>query len=220
MSTVEQEIVNSMGCQVSECQEANEFLLTQPVPSFESTIVSNSYTLSDKSTKPSIDTFVRNQKLLTSSPLAFASVFSTARMVLRDQPNFPCLAAAMKLWKKTVYSPLQEALLLAEDMHTTIAYESTGEVFTITHEVDGLRVFSMIQAFCEQLRTLPLSLPCPTINPDAFSKIEGFLLSLTPLTVSFYLKLGAEIDCGKKLIRDRCEQANGPAATSRVPRHR
>ena len=190
-----------MGCQVSDCTDNNEFLLTQPLPSLDATLISSCTTLSDKSTKPSINTFVRNRKLLASQPLEFPTVASTVRMFMKEKRNYGDLEVAMKLWRKLVYVPLQDTALLPEDLHTTLSYESTGERFTITHEVDGIRVFHMVPHFCRVLADLQLATSTSVPTPEEYERVETFLMSLSPLTVSVFVSLGERIEAGIGVVK-------------------
>jgi hypothetical protein len=183
-----------MGCKASQCQDQSEFLVTQPLPSFENTVVSSIF--SDKSTKPSIDTFLRNQKLLTSSPLEFSTIFATAKLYLRDRSNFSELVQVLNIWQIEVFAQLQNSVMLAQDLHTIVALDSTGQRFIITHEVDGVRDFSMIRRFWKQIKLMKLSMDLPEFDEREFERSEQFLESLTPLTISFFLKLGSDLDCG------------------------
>ena len=181
-----------MGCRGSQCQDQGEFVLTQPYAGFEDTVVSSIF--SDKSTKPSIDTFLRNQKQLKAYPRDFASVLSTVKMYMKDVPQYEEMMTVLQVWERCVYRKLQAEVMLQQDIHTTVALESTGLRFTVTHEVDGIRNFSAIRYFCEELTNRKLI--SKFLHTKEYRGIEDFLLSLTPLTVSFYLEIGGEIDCG------------------------
>ena len=190
-----------MGCQTSDCTDTSEFLLTQPVPSLDATLISNCTTLSDKSTKPSINTFVRNRKLLSSQPLEFPTVTATVRMFMRDRRNYGDLEVAMKLWRKLVYMPLQDAALLPGDLHTTLSFESTGERFTITHEIDGIRVFSMVPQYCQALSRLQLETQTPVPSDEEYERVERFLKALSPLTVTVFVSLGDTVEAGIGVVK-------------------
>ena len=183
-----------MGCRGSQCQDQGEFVLTQPLSAFQDTVVSSIF--SDKSTKPSIDTFLRNQKQVKSYPRDFSSILGTAKLYLKDSPHYPDFLSLLHLWHRLVYRTLQQEALVPQDVHTVVALESTGQLFTITHEVDGIRDFEAIRRFCEEMKLLQVDLKLPELMHREYERIEDFLLSLTPLTISFYLQLGEEVDCG------------------------
>jgi hypothetical protein len=122
-------------------------------------------------------------------------------MFMKEKRNYGDLEVAMKLWRKLVYIPLQDTALLPEDLHTTLSYESTGEHFTITHEVDGIRVFHMVPCFCRALANLQLATGSLTPTADDYERIEDFLMALSPLTVSVFLRLGERIEAGIGVVK-------------------
>ena len=66
----------------------------------------------------------------------------------------------------------------------------------IKHEIDGLRSFEKIAWFSQKIQTLVKKAKIEKFKYKNFIKSEEFLMSLGPLTISVYVKLGNDIDCG------------------------
>ena len=177
-----------MGCKVSYCQDSNELLLTQKGGLHEFSTHDTPST--GQSTSFTLDT------LDSKNGCSFENIIRTAKWYLSDRPDYDQLHALLELWTETVTSELEKAVINHEDLTTKIAVDYEMKSFQIIHEVDGIRSFNCIQNFCKKLNGVYMLPVYAGFNREHFEKIQAFLLSLTSLTVSFYLKLGNEIDCG------------------------
>lgn len=177
-----------MGCRVSYCQDSNELLLTQKGGIYE--ISTHDTPSTGQSTSFTLDTM--DSKNLC----PFEKIKRTATWFLSDRPDCTELSSVLDLWSETVTSELEKTVINHEDLTTKIAVDYEMKTFEIIHEVDGIRSFRCIQQFCRKLNSVYMLPVYQEFDKANFEKIEAFLLSLTSLTVSFYLKLGSEIDCG------------------------
>lgn len=177
-----------MGCKASYCQDPNEFLLTHKGVLNETSTVSSP--VSHKSTTPSLET--DSAKGL----MPFERLRRMAKCCLRDRPNYMELMDLISLWNETIYSKLELLVGMPEDLNTRVGVDSEGSSFFIIHEVDGIRNFSFIRDFCMKMNQGLQLTKSTRFNQEYYEYVQNFLRSLSPLTVSFYLTLGSELDCG------------------------
>jgi len=179
-----------MGCELSHCDNSNEMQLTGSLGDSNTLVSSlnNSY----YSTKPSLNTATKQKKLLEFSSDQFFKAKSYVRKFLRDSEHFPQLNEILDIWQERVYEPLQNTVMLPADLNIKLTTYSESSSVTLYLEVDGVRKFSFIQDFCEEVSRLDSRFRLLS----KFEMNSRFLLSLTPLTTCFYITLGEEVDCG------------------------
>ncbi|CAG9319611.1 unnamed protein product [Blepharisma stoltei] len=181
-----------MGCKASVCTDPNELLLSQHIQEKDTDISSH---VSQKSTLYSLNTLIRRKEEAESFIKPQEKIRTTVKMIFKSSQNRADLIEILEIWLNEVYTSLEESVFCSQDLKSYLSVDSTGLNMTIKHDVDGIRSYNCLKNFCEKLRRLP---SCSNLrfNSQLFSRHEEFLLSLCPLTISFYLKLGAQIDCG------------------------
>lgn len=180
-----------MGCKSSLCADPNELLLSQHLQEKEIDIT---MPVSEKSTNQSISTLNRLSKGPEPGRPAFL-LKSFCVLMLKNFENSDLLVMIGELWVNEVYKFFEDSVALAEDLRTQVSLDSTGNFITIKHEIDGFRSFEKIAWFCQKIQSFGSS-AVNKFKYKNFIKSEEFLMSLGPLTLSVYLKLGNEIDCG------------------------
>lgn len=178
-----------MGCKSSLCKDQSELLLSQQT----SPKIHCSSNLS--STYPSLQTAILKKEFENSISTA-NKIKSSAKVMLRDKVNYSELMQVTELWLEHVFSKLEEMVLMNEDIKSYFNLDSSGRTLTISHEVDGLREFSLIREFCRQLAGICKITKVHKFQESVLNEQIDFLVSLSPLTIVFYLKLGSEVDCG------------------------
>ena len=171
-----------MGCRYSNCTEDASLGDTHKVFELEASAFS-----SEKSTKPSFDFMPRPKT-------PFQALRATAKSWLRSRPNYSELMTALALWEERVYSQLEASVVLAEDLHSSVEVDAGS--LTLAHEVDAVRVGPLVADFCSAVQGTYVLTKVPSFDPAQAQSIEDFLVSLRPLTYSFYLTLGSSVDCG------------------------
>ena len=180
-----------MGCKVSLCAESNELLLSQHL---QENPVDITMQVSEKSTSQSINTLTKLSKGPDPGRPAFI-LKSFCMLMLKNIENSDILISIGELWVNEVYKFFEDSVALSEDLRTQVSLDSTGNSLTIKHEIDGFRSFEKIALFSQKLQSFGHP-AIPKFKYKNFIKSEEFLMSLGPLTLSVYLKLGNEIDCG------------------------
>ncbi|OMJ76657.1 hypothetical protein SteCoe_23930 [Stentor coeruleus] len=179
-----------MGCQSSMCADSSELILSQPLGGKFTDI---NFPVSEKSTNLSINSLQRKEKEKnTESVRKFYLLKSVIKITLRDLPNFNEIVKISEIWVNEVYRVMEESSILTEDLKTMVSLNSHGDTLTIKHELDGLRNFNMIKSFYTKI--IPYT--NKQFDYTSYQDKENFLVSLCPLTIYFYLKLGDEIDFG------------------------
>lgn len=171
-----------MGCRYSNCTEDANLGDTHKLFELEASAMS-----SEKSTKPSFDFMPRPKT-------PFQALRATAKAWLRSRANYSELMETLALWEERVYSQLEASVVLAEDLHSSVSMDAHS--LTLAHEVDGVRVGALVGDFCAAVQSCYVITHVPEYDPSQAQAIEDFLLSLRPLTYTFYLTLGSSIDCG------------------------
>jgi hypothetical protein len=180
-----------MGCKSSLCADSNELILSQHLQEKEIDIT---MPVSEKSTNQSISTLNRLSRGPDPGRPAFL-LKSFCVLMLKTFEDNEFLIALGDLWINEVFKYFEDSVALAEDLRTQVSLDSTGNSITIKHEIDGIRSFEKIAWFCQKIQ----SFNRPSISKfkyKNFIKSEEFLMSLGPLTISVYLRLGNEVDCG------------------------
>ena len=85
---------------------------------------------------------------------------------------------------------------MPDDLKTILSLDSSGNTLTIKNELDGVRSFEMIKTFYLKIKHLLRHNKYSVFDIQNYRNKEIFLMSLCPLTIFFYLKLGPEIDFG------------------------
>eukprot|EP00359_Climacostomum_virens_P005963 CAMPEP_0204906540 /NCGR_PEP_ID=MMETSP1397-20131031/6029_1 /ASSEMBLY_ACC=CAM_ASM_000891 /TAXON_ID=49980 /ORGANISM="Climacostomum Climacostomum virens, Strain Stock W-24" /LENGTH=337 /DNA_ID=CAMNT_0052075537 /DNA_START=172 /DNA_END=1185 /DNA_ORIENTATION=- len=173
-----------MGCSLTTCNES-ELVLTQKLSSLAETQLPGE--LTDKSTNPSV---ASGGRLDSISPAfgTFDRVKAAAKVFMKKLPNSSALWKTLELWEVTVLTQLENFVLSPNDLHHKLSINSIGNEFTIIHEVDGLRSYESVRDFCKIYSK-------GSFDEDNYEEIETFLRSLSPITISFMLVLGATVDC-------------------------
>lgn len=181
-----------MGCKASVCTDPNELLLSQQLQEKETDLSSH---VSQKSTFYSLNTLIRKKEEIESSIKPQEKIRSAVQMVFQNSKDRAYIYEILDMWLSDVYASLDEAVFYKQDLKTCLSLDSTGTNLTIRHDVDGIRSYSCLKFFCDQLQRHPYCYDL-RFSSQNFAKHEEFLLSLCPLTISFYIKLGEDIDCG------------------------
>lgn len=181
-----------MGCKSSLCADSNELLLSQHLQEKEIDIT---IPVSEKSTNNSLNTLNRHSKGSDPGRTSFL-LRSFCVLMLKNLDNSDELLSLGDLWINEVFKFFEDSVALPEDLRTQVTLDSTGSSIIIKHEIDGLRSFEKVAWFCQKLQDTIKSSNLDKFKYKNFVKNEEFLMSLGPLTISIYLKLGSEIDCG------------------------
>lgn len=180
-----------MGCQSSMCTDSSEFLLSQPLGGKLSDITIIG---SEKSTNHSINSLQRRESdKAPESVRKFYLLKSVIKILLKDLPNFPEIAQIADIWVSEIHKTMEESGMITEDVKTILSLDSQGKSLTIKHELDGIRNFEAIRGFYSKAKVY---LKNTEFDLKSFQNKEAFLISLCPLTISFYLKIGEEFDFG------------------------
>ena len=91
---------------------------------------------------------------------------------------------------------MEESGITSDDLKTIISLDSPGKNIIIKHELDEIRNYDMIKVFYSKIKNYLKSNIFKVFDSESYQKKVEFLISLCPLTISFYLKLGLEIDFG------------------------
>ena len=91
-------------------------------------------------------------------------------------------------WLNEISLWIDENSLSPEDTKSTISISSNSEEIFLKHEFDFVKSFSPVSAFAKRHRD--------AFKASKFAEFEENLLSLGPLSIIFYLKLGSNFDCG------------------------
>ena len=176
------------------CTDSSELLLSQPIGGKLSDITVLG---SEKSTNHSMNSLAKKEREKTpESVRKFYLLRSIIKILLKDLPNFPEISQIIEVWVSEIHKTMEESSMGIEDLKTIISLDSQGSSLIIKHELDGIRSFDMIRQFYSKIKSYIGSNTFREIDNDSFRDKECFLLSLCPLTISFYLKLGEEIDFG------------------------
>lgn len=182
-----------MGCKSSLCTDSNELLLSQHLQEKE---IDVTIPVSEKSTNHSLNTILnRNSKSIEPGKPAFL-LKSFCRLMLKNFENSEELLPIGDLWVAEIFKSLEDAVGLPEDLRTLVSIDSSGTTITIKHEVDGIRNYEKIAWFSQKIQGIVTRSKLEKFKYKNFIKSEEFLMSLGPLTISMYLKLGNELDCG------------------------
>jgi hypothetical protein len=179
-----------MGCQSSMCADSSELILSQQLGGKLSDVTAPT---SEKSTYLSLHSQQRKEG--TTSPESVRKFYvlkGLIKIVLQDLPNYADLTTITDFWLKEVKSLIQTAEISPDDLKTLVLIDSHGESLTVKHEVDGVRSFDMAKKFHDRAK----GLIGKELDLKSYTFKESFLLSLSPLTISFYLKLGKSVDFG------------------------
>ena len=182
-----------MGCKSSLCTDSNELLLSQHLHEKEIDIT---IPVSEKSTNHSLNNLLnRNSKSLEPGRPGFL-LKSFCKLMLKSFDNSEELLIISDLWTSEIYKSLEDSVTLVEDLRTLVSIDSSGKNIVIKHEIDGIRNYEKVAWFCQKIQTLVKSSNIRKFKYKNFIKSEEFLMSLGPLTISMYLKLGVDLDCG------------------------
>ena len=182
-----------MGCRSSICTDPNELLLSQHLHDKEIDIT---MPVSEKSTNHSINTLVnRNSKSIDAGRPGFL-LKSFCMLILKSFENSEELVQISELWVSEIYKSLEDSVSLPEDLRTLISIDSSGKNIFIKHEIDGIRNYEKVAWFCQKIQKIGNNSKIEKFKYKNFIKSEEFLMGLGPLTISVYIKLGNEIDCG------------------------
>lgn len=181
-----------MGCKSSLCTDSNELLLSQHLHEKE---IDVTMPVSEKSTNHSLNTLNRHSKGSDPGRILFL-LRSFCVLMLKNLENSEELLNIGDLWINEVYKFFEDSVALPEDLRTQVTLDSTGSNITIKHEIDGLRSFEKVAWFCQKIQDSTKNTHLEKFKYKSFIKNEEFLMSLGPLTISIYLKLGSEVDCG------------------------
>ena len=182
-----------MGCQSSMCTDSSELLLSQPVGGKFSDITIQG---SEKSTNHSTNSLPKKEQETPESVRKFYLLRSIIKILLKDLPNFPEISQIVEVWVAEIHRTMEESSMGIEDLKTVVSLDSQGSSLTIKHELDGIRSFDMVRQFFYKIQHCLGTNTFREVDDKSFRSKEGFLVSLCPLTISFYLKLGLEIDFG------------------------
>lgn len=182
-----------MGCKSSLCTDSNELILSQHLHEKE---IDVTIPVSEKSTNHSLNTILnRNSRSIEPGKPAFL-LKSFCVLMLKSFDNCEELLSVAELWITEIFKSLEDSVALVEDLRTIVSIDSSGNSLVIKHEVDGLRSFERVAWFCQKIQAMVKKTKLEKFKYKHFCKSEEFLMSLGPLTISLYLKLGNEIDCG------------------------
>jgi hypothetical protein len=183
-----------MGCKTSICADSNELLLSQHLQDKEIDIT---LPVSEKSTNNSLNTILTRNHSRSFDPAKPAFLLkSFCVLMLKSFENSEELISIGDLWITEIFRALEESVSLPEDLRTSVSLDSSGNCIVIKHEVDGIRNYEKVAWFGQKLQNLVKSGKKQKFSYEHFAKAEEFLLGLCPLTISMYLKLGNEVDCG------------------------
>lgn len=179
-----------MGCKSSMCADASELILSQHLAGKLSDVTA---VVSEKSTNLSINSVQRKELEKSPDPVRKLLILrSIVKIALKDLPNISDLIKLSDIWVQEIIKVMDESSMIAEDLKTTVSYDSSGTNLLIKNELDGIRSFDLIPSFLQKVKTII------DVNFDLqyFNENTKFLLGLCPLTLVFYLKLGLEVDFG------------------------
>ncbi|OMJ66288.1 hypothetical protein SteCoe_36922 [Stentor coeruleus] len=182
-----------MGCQTSMCTDADELLLSQK---FEEKCSEFLPSLSEKTTDH-LNLSAGTPPKKPSTPFrSFNLLKSVVKIILKDLPNYLEILTITDVWIEEMQSFLVSNSLLNDDIKTKISLDSSGKCIWIKHEIDGSRNFGVIKTFCEKIQKQTQHSKNYEFDGSVFESNVKFLISLCPLTISLYLKIGTEIDFG------------------------
>ena len=183
-----------MGCRSSLCTDPNELLISSQHGQDKE--IDITIPVSEKSTNQSLTALMnRNSRPLDSCKSSY--LLKCLKILLPGpEENNEELLSLGELWISNIYKSLEDLVVMPEDLRTFISLESSGNTLVLKHEVDGIRSFEKIAWFCQKIQPIVKKAKLEKFKYKHFIKCEEFLMSLGPLTISAYLKLGSEIDCG------------------------
>lgn len=175
-----------MGCESSMCTDSSELILSQHLIGKLSDVTCS---VSEKSTNLSSNS-LNQREGVPESVKKFYMIKSLVKLVLKDQPSLSNSVQIIEIWIQELAKLMDEHSLSPEDLKSSISLDSSGTSLLIKHELDGIRVYSMIQSFYLKIKTLM------KVSLKEFQKKEKLMMSLCPLTVTFYIRLGMNFDFG------------------------
>jgi hypothetical protein len=182
-----------MGCKPSLCTDSNELLSSQYLQEKEIDIT---IPVSEKSTNQSLNTLLtRNIRVLDSGKPMFL-LKSFCKLALKSFDNDNELSLISELWISEIFRSFEESVALPEDLRTFVSMDSSGSNLWIKHEIDSIRSYEKVAWFSQKIQGLVRRTKVGKFKYKNFIKSEDFLMSLGPLTISAYLKLGSTVDCG------------------------
>jgi hypothetical protein len=183
-----------MGCQSSMCTDTGELLLSQPLGGKLSDIT---IPASEKSTSHSTNSLQkRDSEKTNETSRKFNLLKSVVKILLKDLDNYSDIVKISEVWVSEIQKAMEDSNMLPDDLKTTLSLDSQGCIVTIKHELDGLRSFDIIKGFYSKIKFYIKSNKSHLFDNEHYQYKEDFLVSLCPLTISFYLKLSHEIDFG------------------------
>ena len=201
-----------MGCKSSLCTDPTEILLSSQHVHEKEIDIANS----EKSTNQSLNSLLNRNSKILDSPKSSYLLKCLRALFLGPEENNDELLTLGELWILNIYKLLEDLVSVPEDLRTFISIDSSGSTITLKHEVDGIRNFEKIAWFCQKIQSIVKKSKLEKFKYKNFIKSEEFLISLGPLTISAYLKLGPEIDCGIGIEKplDRKQMSQFISATS------
>lgn len=119
---------------------------------------------------------------------------STVRILIKDLPNAANISKITEVWVSETKTFTKDLDL--EDLLINISLSSNGNSLLISQEIDGLPNFNFIKSFYFRIKPFLTTNKKRIFEHVNFQISQRFLQSLCPLTITFYLELGLEIDFG------------------------
>lgn len=166
-----------MGCSQSHLCLNSELLMTQRIE-----LESTSCLSQEKALQVGSPSFASGKKLITGAKYPESKLRTALSLFAGSSANLT------DAWERLVYSQLERSVMCSEDITTTLTQDSSGTSVTLTHAVDGLRSYQAIIDFCKEIDA--------DFNEAAFDETQAFFSRVCPLTVTFYLTLGRQLDYG------------------------
>lgn len=131
-------------------------------------------------------TYKSSNLAFTEAPDKFSHIKALANTIFsKSDPNHYYLAE----WLNQLSIWSEKHSLQSEDMNTSITISSDCSEILLKHEIHFIKSFGAVKNFCEIAKKSDFS-------NENLSNYKKMLLSFTPLSVSMYIKLGKNMDCG------------------------
>ena len=174
-----------MGCHLSKIEDDTEFFIEEDLAP---TVISSL----NASTNPSMPTDWQRNKSFMYSSTKYLKIKSIAAINLQKLKNAKELFQILEIWEHEVYEKLEELVLIPAEISMSVA-ESSNSAIRITIKAEGVRKFNFFYDFLNKIQGFIKH------KDSALSLLKDnieFIMELAPLTVTFYLSLGDEIDFG------------------------
>ena len=179
-----------MGCYSSKLEDETEFYIDHDIAP---TVISSL----NASTSPTMSTKQYKSKVFMYSSTKFLKIKSIAALNFNSLPNKEELFQILDNFEYEVYEVLERSTLIPAEISITLS-ESSRQDITISVQAEGIRKFNFLNVFLQKMQKyMQNKEQCKNLLQEH----SEFIMELAPLTVSFYLSLGEEIDFGIGIVK-------------------